>query len=251
MNDIEDLENNQIDYEEPSPDMLDDDYLISLHRRLQLIKKERIRAEQDTQLLDGRVKCLKNEQEKTLKKIAVTRKKTEDKELARARVEDKIRAKEEFRRMKELELQQKKEQNQNFKDANRAAILQKQKEMRNKLEEDLLNLREQKKINLETKKLMEIEDQSNKKTQADYIKKQQIVAEEKRRAIDLEKKNKIKEDLQRKIFEEEERIHRAELKKQKLEEEEIQVMQNLKTTTQLHESLVENYEKLNQSNKKK
>ena len=174
QNDIEDLENNKIEYDEPSPDILDDDYLISLHRHLQLIKKERIKAEQDTQLLDGRVKCLKNEQEKTLKKIAVTRKKTEDKELARARVEDKLRAKEEFRRMKELELQQKKEQNQNFKDANRAAILQKQKEMRSKLEEDLLNLREQRKINLETKKLMEIEDQSNKKTQADYIKKQQI-----------------------------------------------------------------------------
>ena len=55
------------------------------------------------------------------------------------------------------------------------------------------------------KKYMEIEDSSNKKTQAEYIKSQQLIAEEKRRAVELEKKNKIKNELERKIQEEEER----------------------------------------------
>ena len=41
---------------------------------------------------------------------------------------------------------------------------------------------------------MEVEELSNKKTQADYIKSQQIIAEEKRRAIELEKKNKIEKE---------------------------------------------------------
>ena len=47
------------------------------------------------------------------------------------------------------------------------------------MEEDIRNLKEKKKNN---------EELSNKKTKADYIKSQQIIAEEKRRAIELEKK---------------------------------------------------------------
>ena len=58
------------------------------------------------------------------------------------------------------------------------------------------------------------------------------------------KKNRIKEELERKIAEEEERIQMAEGKKQKLEQEEIEIMKKLKTTTQMHEQMVENYEKL-------
>ena len=104
---------------------------------------------------------------------------------------------------------------------------------------------EQKKNNEELRKYIEVEELSNKKTQADYIKSQQIIAEEKRRAIELEKKNKIKEELERKIAEEEERIQIAEGKKQQLEQEEIEIMKKLKTTTQMHEQMVENYEKLN------
>ena len=80
-------------------------------------------------------------------------------------------------------------------------------------------------------KYMKDEELSNKKTQADYIKSQQIIADEKRRAIDLEKKNRIKEELERKIAEEEERIQMAEGKKQQLEQEEIEIMKKLKTTT--------------------
>ena len=71
---------------------------------------------------------------------------------------------------------------------------------------------------------MEVEELSNKKTQADYIKSQQIIAEEKRRAIELEKKNRIKEELERKIAEEEERIQLAEGNKQHLEQEEIEIL---------------------------
>ena len=112
------------------------------------------------------------------------------------------------------------------------------------IEEDIRNLREQKKNNEELRKYMEVEELSNKKTQADYIKSQQIIADEKRRAIELEKKNRIKEELERKIAEEEERIQLAEGKKQQLEQEEIEIMKKLKTTTQMHEQMVENYENL-------
>ena len=112
------------------------------------------------------------------------------------------------------------------------------------MEDDIRNLKEQKKNNEELRKYMEVEDLSNKKTQADYIKSQQIIAEEKKKALELEKRNKIKEELEQKIAEEEERIQLAEGKKQMLEQEEIEIMKKLKTTTQIHEQLVENYENL-------
>ena len=70
---------------------------------------------------------------------------------------------------------------------------------------------------------------------------------EKRKAIELEKKSRIKQELEKKIFEETIKIQEAEQKKQNLEEKEIEVMNTLKTTTQIHQAEVENYERLTQS----
>ena len=199
---------------------------------------------EDANLLDGRLRCLRDEEQKTLKKIEVTRKKTENKMNALQAQEEELRRKMEFRNRKQKELERLREQTKKQKENNRMAIMMKAEERRRQMEEDIRNLREQKKNNEELRKYMEVEELSNKKTQADYIKSQQIIAEEKRRAIELEKKNRIKEELERKIAEEEERIQLAEGKKQKLEQEEIEIMKKLKTTTQMHEQMVENYEKL-------
>ena len=71
--------NNNEDYDEneENNEILDDDYLIQLHRILQDMKNKRKEAERDANILDGRLKCLRGEEEKTLKKIEVTRRKTE------------------------------------------------------------------------------------------------------------------------------------------------------------------------------
>ena len=53
---------------EDQEQMLDDDYLIQLHRYLQEKKLERKQAEQEANKLDGRVKMLKGEEEKNLRK---------------------------------------------------------------------------------------------------------------------------------------------------------------------------------------
>ena len=225
-------------------EILDDDYLLQLHQYLQEMKKQRKEAEQNTNLLNGRIRCLRDEEKKTLKKIEVTRKKTESKMNQLQQQQEDLRRKIEFRNMKQKELEMLREKNKKQKENNRMAIMKKEEERRRQMEEDIRNLREQKKNNEELRKYMEVEDLSNKKTQADYIKSQQIIAEEKRRAIELEKKNRIKEELEQKIAEEEERIQLAEGKKQMLEQEEIEIMKKLKTTTQIHEQMVENYENL-------
>ena len=72
------IENNEENNEEEN-DILDDDYLLQLHQYLQEMKKQRKQAELDANLLTGRLRVLRDEEQKTLKKIEVTRKKTENK----------------------------------------------------------------------------------------------------------------------------------------------------------------------------
>ena len=51
-------ENNQDQNGEEGDEILDDDYLLQLHQYLQEMKKQRKQAEQDANLLDGRLRCL-------------------------------------------------------------------------------------------------------------------------------------------------------------------------------------------------
>ena len=75
---IEDDETENVieDDEEEEEDLENDLYLLELHKRLTAMKKERKKAEQEATLMDNRLKMLKGEEDKTLKKIEVTRKKT-------------------------------------------------------------------------------------------------------------------------------------------------------------------------------
>lgn len=222
--------------EKESDEILDDDYLTQLHNYLKHMKNQRKQAEQDANLLDGHLRCLRGEEEKTLKKIEVTQRKTQNKLTSLQEQEEANRRKMEFRDRKKQELEEKKLLNQQMKDNNKMNILMKQEELRKAQELDIKILKETKKSNEEIKKYLEIEDMSNKKTQADYIKSQQLIAEEKRRAIELEKKSRIKTELERKIMKEQEKIENAESKKKQLEDEEIEVMKKIKTTTQVHKA---------------
>lgn len=221
----EDLEGND--------NILDDDYIVQLHKYLQEKKMQRIQAEKDANLLDCRLRCLKEQEENTLKKIEVKRKQTTQKKKELQTQEEELRKKMEFMRKKEIELEKKREQNKLFKESNRAAVNLKKEENRRKIEEDMKNMKEQKKTNEYLRNYYMIEALTNKKTQADYIKSQHNIAEEKRKAIELEKKSRIKEELEKRILEETLKIQEAEQKKQNLEEKEIEVMNTLKTTTQI------------------
>ena len=56
-------EEGQMENEENGEDeVLDDDYLLQLHQYLQEMKKQRKQAEQDADLLNGRLRVLKDEE---------------------------------------------------------------------------------------------------------------------------------------------------------------------------------------------
>ena len=173
--------------EDGNENILDDDYIVQLHKYLQEKKMQRIQAERDANLLDCRLRCLKEQEENTLKKIEVKRKQTTQKKKELQAQEEELRKKIEFMRKKEIELAKKREQNKLFKESNRAAVNLKKEENRRKIE-DMKNMKEQKKTNEDLRNYYMIEALTNKKTQADYIKSQHNIAEEKRKAIELEKK---------------------------------------------------------------
>ena len=131
---------------EEGDEVLDDDYLLQLHQYLQEMKKQRKQAEQDANMLDGRLRCLRDEEKKTLKKIEVTRRKTENKMNQLQAQEEELRRRMEFRNRKQKELEKLREQTKKQKENNRMAILAKAEERRRQMEEDIRNLREQKKI---------------------------------------------------------------------------------------------------------
>ena len=178
------IENPEEENIEENEEVLDDDYLLQLHQYLQEMKKQRKQAEADANILGGRLRVLRDEEKKTIKKIEVTRKKTENKMNQIQQQEEEKKRKLDFKYRKQQELERLREQNKKMKENNRLAIMMKIEERRRQMEEDIRNLREQKKNNEELRKYIEVEELSNKKTQADYIKSQQIIAEEKRRAIE-------------------------------------------------------------------
>ena len=99
-------------------EILDDDYLLQLHQYLQEMKKQRKEAEQNTNLLNGRLRCLRDEEKKTLKKIEVTRKKTESKMNQLQQQQEDYMRKLEFRERKEKELEMLRNKNKKQKENN-------------------------------------------------------------------------------------------------------------------------------------
>jgi hypothetical protein len=62
---------------------------------------------------------------------------------------------------------------------------------------------------------------------------------------ELERKNKLRMELEQKILDEEMMRQEAESKCKNLEEEEIEILKRIKTTTQVHKAVVEDLEKMN------
>jgi hypothetical protein len=68
MNDIHDNKDEELNEQE---DFGDDLYLIELHKRLAGMKKDRKKAEQDTNVLNNRLRLLKGEEEKVIIKYII------------------------------------------------------------------------------------------------------------------------------------------------------------------------------------
>ena len=240
------MDNNKSPYgnDDYSTSIIDENYLIDLHNHLKETKKIRQQAEQDANLLDGRLRCLRDEEKKTRQKIMMLQKKESFRKKQKEEHDEKIRKKEMLNQQRQLHLLEKEELNRLRRDINKEAIQLKKEEKRKQIEDDVQNFKVQRKANEEIKKFANLEDQNTKKSQVDYIKHQHELALEKRRAHALDKKQKIKEELLKRIEEEKNKIMLAEYKRGTLEKEENDIINKLNLTTKTHKELVNSYDKM-------
>ena len=224
-------------------DLSDDDYILELHKKLAQKREIRKISEQGVKILNGRVRCLKDENKKTLAKIDLTRKKTKEKVLVLEYNKSRSKEKKEYLQKKENDLK-----------------LQKQKNKHQKLitQKNLLNIKEnlilqnqikgqiskaEKADNENIKKENELNAKIFKKNKIEVIRSQSKLSNQRKKMVDIEKKENIIKDLEKKI--------NLELKKKKEFDDELNkltVMENdilsrILKITEMQRKLIEDFEK--------
>ena len=144
-----------------------------------------------------------------------------------------------FQRERETELQR--EKNKQMKEYMKMNLEQRKQHKINEIMTEVNLLKEQKRKNDEFRDFIKSEEQAQNKNKCEFIKTQQLLHEEKKRAQELEKMNKLKNELERKILEEQSLKENAETKLVGLEQEEIDVMKRIRTTTQVHKASIYNF----------
>ena len=86
------------------PDLWEDDYILELHKKLEEKREQRKISEQNVKILNGRVRCLKDENKKICAKIDITKKKTKERELAINNHRSRSKEKEEQKEKKKKDL---------------------------------------------------------------------------------------------------------------------------------------------------
>ena len=221
--------------------MNEDLYLAELHKKFAALKAERKKSEQDAFVLVNRLKLLKGEETKTVKKIEATKKKTSDKMASLIQAEETLKMKLALREEREQEIEQKKLKNNQIKtEIDLNLMMMRENKMKQIAEESRL-LKEQKNLNKEMLNYLKNEEMVNNKSKAEYIKNQYVQLEEKKRAIELEKKQKMRAELEQRLMEEQLLKEQAEGKISNLEQEEIDIMRKIRSTTQVHKSRMNSY----------
>ena len=227
-----------------SNEPIDDEYLYQLHAKLKLMKDQRKQYEKDNLLLNGRVQCLKNEHEKTLKKIELTKKKTKDRVFSIERKRSQTNEKIKLKKQREEDLKNLKIKNLNQKSQIEYGINFKREEKIRANQREAKLLKEQQKTNEELMKNLELEEQFQKKEKIDAIKSQHYLNEERKKAIEIAKKNEIKNDLENKLQLELRLKEENDIKIKQLTQLENEILNRIKDTTNMHRHLIEEFEKL-------
>ena len=234
------------DLEEVSLENIDEDlYMQELYLRLSQMKKERKQAEENANLLNNRLNLLKGEESKALKQIELTKKKANDKYQNLQFLLKNNNIKNEAKQNKEKDLILKKQQNKlmNQKIKNNTAM--NKEKLKRQIEEEAKLLKIQKIYNKQLINFLNEEKINENKIKCDKIKNEINNFNEKKRMNNNKKKIKLREELEKKLIEEYKLKEEAENKKMKAEQQEIEIIKKLQTTTKLQQSMTDELKKMN------
>ena len=223
---------------------IDDEYILQLHQRLAQTRELRKISENGVKVLNGRVRCLKDENQKTLAKINITSKKTNDKLLNMER--KRSQSKERIERAKKLEkdLVKLKEKNNNKKvERDNGLINSRQKVISENKIKGKLSKKEKKDIDY-IKTMNEISEKNMKKNKIEAIRSQAVQSNQKRKMMEIEKKEGIINDLKEKIDYEIKRKKELENEINKMLQDESETLERINQTSEMQKKIFADFEKI-------
>ena len=223
---------------------IDDNYLLQLHQRLVQTRELRKLSENGVKILNGRVRCLKDENQRTLNKIYQTGKKTNEKLLNMER--KKSQSKEKIERIKRLEneLNLLKNKNMNQKiDRDNGLINSRKKVISENKIKGRISKKEKDEI-CNIKLMNELNEKNIKKNKIEVIRSQEAQKIQKRKMVEIEKKEGIIKDLEQKINYEMNKKKELEEGINKMLKEESETFERINKTNEMQKKIFADFEKI-------
>ena len=223
-------------------DLFDDEYILALHHKLEEKKEQRKISEQDVKILNGRVRCLKDENKKTLAKIDLTKKKTKEKERAINYHRSRSKEKKEYQEKKENDLKLLKEKNKHQKLINQSNLINTRENMylKNQLKGQMSKV--QKLNNENIKKENELSNKMVKQNKIEVIRNNAVNYTKKKKLNEIKKKEEIIKNLNEKINLENKKKKELDNELNKLMSIENDILQRIFENNEMQKKLIENFE---------
>ena len=227
---------------------IDDDYLLQLHQRLVQTRELRKISENGVKILNGRVRCLKDENQKTLNKIYRTGKKMDEKLLNMERKKSQSREKMERIKRLEYELNLLKNRNMNQKiDRDNGLINSRKKVLSENKIKGRISKKEKDEI-CNIKLMNELNEKNIKKNKIEVIRSQAAQKIQKKRMAEIEKKESIIKDLEQKINYEINKKNELEEEINKMLKEETETFERINKTNEMQKKIFADFEKILRDN---
>ena len=222
-------------------DLTDDDYILELHRKLAQKREIRKISEQGVKILNGRVRCLKDENKKTLAKIDLTRKKTKEKVLVLEYNKSRSKEKKDYLQKKEDELKIQKQKNKHQKLVTQTNLLNNRENLILQNQIKGQKSKAEKVDNENIKKENELNAKIIKKNKIEVIRNQSILTNQRKKILDIEKKEKMIKELEKKINIEQQKKKEFDDEFNKLTTMENEILSRILKNNEMQRKLIEDF----------
>ena len=225
------------------PTLWDDEYILELHKKLEEKKELRKISEQNVKILNGRVRCLKNENKKICAKIDMTKKKTKEKERAINNHRSRSKEKQDLQEKKQNDLNLLKLKNKHQKLVTQTNLINTRENLllKNKIKGQISKA--QKVDNENIKKENELSNKLINQNKMEIIKNQINNHSQRKKIAEIKKKEELIKNLEEKIILESKKKKELEEEMKKLNIIENEILDRIHSNNEMQRKLIENFEK--------
>ena len=225
------------------PTLWDDEYILELHKKLEEKKELRKISEQNVKILNGRVRCLKNENKKICAKIDMTKKKTKEKERAINNHRSRSKEKQDLQEKKQNDLNLLKLKNRHQKLVTQTNLINTRENLllKNKIKGQISKA--QKVDNENIKKENELSNKLINQNKMEIIKNQINNHSQRKKMAEIKKKEELIKNLEEKIILESKKKKELEEEMKKLNIIENEILDRIHSNNEMQRKLIENFEK--------